>query len=303
MSGGDVSSSLPLPPPLVTPRLELSNMCTTLLERAAGIVRAVAAGEGRQCVDEITAFGLQFGCDIAPAWMYGRPEARHLFVHSQSTSAEMNLYEQFCARLDACDASRFERPSTQFEFSANAERASFYTLRHLMLQETGRCTLLSDVNIESLYMPIYHGNHCSLLVYSVPRRVAFHLDSIRCRQHQDRAQRIVQMLVSAGLLQPFTFRLELPAARLQHEMWECGWCALLLARWWRSSDATVALGDAHNVALDGDAVAALAALLLERNIRNVGLDLFSQRLERSFGALGSHATASRHNAAPARSEQ
>lgn len=269
----------------VTPRVELGNFLFEPSERTLAMVAAVAHyGDRRQCVDEVTAYALQFVCKIMPAWMYGREDARHLFIHPQSVSAELVRHQKYLEKIDALD--RFERANFPFAFEYNGETASLYALQKL-LAEHKRTSLLSDPLVDSIYMPIYYGNHCSMLVLSLPRRIFVHFDSVRCQLHVERAQLIVNMFLAAKLFPPFMVGVMLPLAQTQSETWECGWCAILFANWWREAGAGANMEDVRRVLIGYPEVAALARKILEAHGKRAPLLQYSQRLELAFGILRS----------------
>ena len=273
----------------MTARQELANLVSLLSERALAVVDSVARGSERQCNDETLAFALQYVCGIQPMWMYDRDDddggggdRKHLFIHSQCVATELKRHAEFVAALRNCD-NRFERNGARFEFSANQELASFVALKRAL----GSRSLDIESRLDTLYLPIYHENHCSLLLYSVPRRLAIHLDSLSSDAHQLRARAILGMLVDAGLLRPYLFQLRAPASTpFQRGSWECAWCALLFARWWRHLvRANTAVEQCRTVRVDHAAVRVLAGEIGDKHRERESLAAYAQRLELGFGAV------------------
>jgi len=264
-------------------RRELASLTSTLSEPAHQLVRDVAAGAELQATDEVLMFALQHLLQISPTSDYGKEGARHLYVHSRVVTDELCAFERFTTRFERMSA--LERRQQVFYFNPESNRHSSLCTLQTALDKSGCASLDACTLVDSLYLPIFARNHCSLLVYSVPRRVAFHVDSLRLPEHEQLAQRVVHMLLAAHLLEPNKFRLDLPRALAQRSTWECVWCVALVAEWWRASLPDTAVRDVLDVRFDAASVRALCARLVELQEFKLDVCAYAERLQRSFHVL------------------
>jgi hypothetical protein len=254
--------------------------------------RMLNNSEHLQCNDTLMAFTLQHLFEIVPICLYGRPKTRHYFIHSQVVAAELKRFDRFCADPETDTMNRFEQRERIFQFEPHNMRfSSLYTLQCALAGNCRRsdgqpgASLAYDTVIDSLYFPIYAANHCSILIFSVPRRVAMHLDSMRNELHRTLAMRLLKMLLAAKLLEKDKFRLDIPLTLQQYQDWECGWCALLYAQWWRVGDAETDIRAVINVPVTREKILELVDELLEVQQRRKKLVLYGERLQRSFHVL------------------
>ena len=130
-----------------------------------------------------------------------------------------------------------------------------------------------------------------MLVYLVRRDQLVLFDSIRTSQHHGLAQQVLSMLNAARLVVPGKTELRLPLTRQQNGATECGWCALIFARWWRShAQAETNIEDVLNVRIDEADVSAFACDILRCQLQSKEVSLYADRLQRAFFPLRDRAS-------------
>jgi len=261
-------------------RRALGYLTRTLDSDSEQLLRSVAAGDEAQCDGSLASFALQQHFGILPASLYGTPGAKHFFVHSMSVATELRRFAEYGQMMP----DRFARRETPFQFVDGAPQyASFHALQQAL---GGPGALLThDGVVDSLYLLIYAGGHCSLMIVSGRRRKAVHLDSLCIPEHQELARRLMALMISARLLPPNLIELVFPRTSLQRGSWECNWCALMFAGWWKEQQGD---GDVHAalaVPVTQPAIVALAREMLACNERMKKLLCYSKRLKRSYGVF------------------
>jgi len=261
---------------------ELQNITENLTGHLVSIVTAVTEDKAKLCNDEIVAFALQNVCNVQPAWKFGAEQHRHFFIHSQSTSSDLAAFDTYLTQLDEMD--RFDRIDSVFQFRKFGERSSLFTL-HELLTESKVSSLENTPHVDSLYFPINKSSHWSLLVVSLPRRTALHLDSLYCAEHQELARRIMSMLTNARLIMPLRFNLIMPRTMIQTSIWECGWCVLLFATWWRTAKTETDFSDSRKISLGSEDIVKIAKKTLLRCESKDRLISYADRLSNAYDSL------------------
>lgn len=261
---------------------EMADLTRTLTPHLLSIVSDVANEKPRLCTDEVIAFALQNVCNLDPTWKIGASKSGHFFVHSQSTMAELTAFEAYSNEFAEMD--RFEREDARFTFTKGAERSSFLALCETM-QMLKTTSLEKTAGLDSLYIPINHSTHWSILIISVPRRTALHLDSLYNKEHQDIARRIISMLISAKLIAPYRFELKMPVPKIQSSVWECGWAVVLYSIWWSNSSEQTNFGDCKQISISNTAIVSLAKKILRINTIKERLQCYANRLSNAYDSL------------------
>jgi len=261
---------------------ELQNITENLNQHLISIVTAVSENKAKLCNDEIMAFALQNVCNVQPVWKFGNEQHRHFFIHSQSTTSDLTAFDTYLSKLSEMD--RFDRIDSVFDFRKFGERSSLFTLHELM-KESRVSSLENTPQIDSLYFPINKSSHWSLLVISVPRRTALHLDSLYNAEHQDLARSIMSMLTNAKLIMPLRFTLIMPRTTMQTSIWECGWCVLLFAKWFRASKTETDFSDVRKILLSSNEIVKIAKKILLQCESKDRLLSYSNRLSNAYDSL------------------
>lgn len=264
----------------------MNDLVNVLTEAQQTVVEKVASKSAAMCNDEISAFCLNTVLNIKPIWMYGSGNLSHFYIHPYAISAELKNYDDYSKRLaehfDSVDDD--DNEVVEFDFVCTTERASFVTLKN--------CVTLNNIPkldigsvIDSLYMPIYSQGHCSLLILSIPRRKFMHLDSIHNEPHRVIVDKIKKMFVLSGLTTRFGYRIDQVWTRIQSEVWECGWCALLFAEWWRNALADASTNDARQISLSHHNISLLAKRILDQQKIRKMTQAYDARLTRAYEAI------------------
>lgn len=261
---------------------ELQNITENLTPHLISIVTAVSNDKAKLCNDEIMAFTLQNECNIQPVWKFGTDQHRHFFIHSQSTASDLNSFENYLTKLLEMD--RYDRLDSVFNFRKFGERSSLFTL-HELLKESRATSLENTPHIDSLYFPINKSGHWSLLVISVPRRTALHLDSLYNAEHQELARSIMSMLTNAKLIMPLRFNLIMPRTTIQTSIWECGWCVMLFAKWFRATKIETDFSEVRKISLSSTEIVKIAKRILVRCESKDRLLSYSNRLSNAYDSL------------------
>lgn len=260
---------------------ELSDLQEGLTEHLTGVVESVSKGRTKNCTDEIMSFCLLHVCKISRMWSLGQPGKRHFFVRSTSVTRELKRFNgEYREQLARCE-DRFDLAQQVFRFSDQFEESPLFALQtQLQGKPLGDCYI-----IDSLYVPIYADSHFSLMIISVPRQRVIHLDSIGYSTHQEVVQNIISMFLAARILKSSQFAVRLAKTRVQKEDWECGWCALLFARWWRNAPLDADIDDAVKMPLTQENIQNLCLEILQENSKAAEIYNYAQRLENHYGAL------------------
>lgn len=265
----------------------LNELINVLTEDQQYVVDKVFTKTPTMCRDEIATFALSTVLDIKPIWMYGTGDIKHFFIHPFVITEELKKYDEFINMKMATEQNDDDEVITSekdFDFTCNTELASFVTLKNvLMLNNISKLEFGST--IDSLYMPIYWKGHCSMLILSIPRRKFLHLDSIHNEEHRVVVMKIHRMFVMSNLMFHHGYRIDQVWTRVQSDLWECGWCALLFAEWWRNSLPDTTISDARAVSLSLANLSILAKRILEQQrVRQMTL-AYNDRLTRAYGAV------------------
>jgi len=265
----------------------LNDLINVLTEDQQYVVDKVFTKTPTMCRDEIAVFALNTVLDIKPIWMYGSSDIKHFYIHPFVITAELKKYQEFInSKLETVRDDDDDEVTSEkdFDFSCNTELASFVTLKNvLMLNNISKLEFGSA--IDSLYMPIYWKGHCSMLILSIPRRKFLHLDSIHNEEHRVVVEKIKSMFVMSNLMFHHGYRIDQVWTRVQSDLWECGWCALLFAEWWRNSQPDTSISDARTVSLSQTNLSLLAKRILEQQIVREMTLAYNERLTRAYGAV------------------
>lgn len=273
--------------------LYLNELTNFLTDDKEAVLANVIEKKARMCRDEITSFALSTVMDICPIWMYGSNQKTHFFIHPIAISTELKNYQKF---LDAIDdvvdvddddtnvQHALHKTSRRYEFSFNSDKASFVSLQSIM-NLNGLSKLDFGTEIDSLYMPIYDSGHCSLLILSIPRRTFLFLDSLSNERHRKIAELIRRMFVSAEMLFPTAYRVYELLTKTQAEDWECGWCALLFARWWRNANQETAISEAKSISIRHSEISELAKNIMVQQQLRKQMSFYNDRLTRQYNAV------------------
>jgi len=276
---------------------ELKSLTLTLSEHGEERVRSVFEGSHLRCTDEITTFSLEKVLDIQPVSNYGRGGARHYFIDSQSTAAELRRYKKFCDTRAACESS-YQQAVMKFSFTYTGVRGSLCRLQTILENNQTRW-IAHDALIDYLYIPIYDDplfpgdmtTHCSMLVFFVRRNQVVLFDTMQGATHQGVARSVVGMIVAAGLAEPHRLHLIMPITKQQRGLTECGWCALIFARWWRYvATAETDAREVLDVNITDVDIVELARSILQQQEQCKQLSLYHDRLRRAFSVLEGRAS-------------